>query len=202
MTTTNPTAHSAALGQTPLRYPVATLYADYLRAAFGLALTLGPLLLLEVADVIVAPLAAFGLLFAWFGMRTLTRHLSRVDLSGSAIAVRGPVCRNLAWTDLERVKLAYYAPRRARNDGWLQLTLRGARGRPIRLDSTLIGFDRVLGEASRAARARDLPLDAATHANLAALGLAAADGRDADAPVRSPERSHADAVPRASKARW
>ena len=54
-----------------LRYPLAALYADYLRAAFGLALTVGPLLLLELADVVVAPLAALGLVFAWFGMRTV-----------------------------------------------------------------------------------------------------------------------------------
>jgi hypothetical protein len=202
MTAPKPTAQSGAPGETPLRYPVATLYADYLRAAFGLALTLGPLLLLEVADVVVAPLAALALLFAWFGTRTVSRHLSRVELSGSAIALRGPVCRHLAWGDLERMKLAYYAPRRSRDDGWLQLTLRGARGRPIRLDSTLSGFDQVLGEASRAARARDLPLDAATHANLAALGLAAGRGRDAAQPVRSQGRSEADAVPRAPKARW
>jgi hypothetical protein len=198
MTPTDP----AAPGGPPLRYPLQTLYADYLRAAFGLALTLGPLLLLEVASLVVAPLAALALLFAWFGMRTVTRHLSRVELSGSAIAVRGPVCCHLAWGELERMRLAYYAPRRSRDDGWLQLTLRGARGRPIRLDSSLTGFDQVLGEASRAARARDLPLDAATHANLTALGLAAAPGRDAAAPVRSPGRPPADAVPRASKARW
>jgi hypothetical protein len=202
MTTTTPGARSAAVGEAPLRYPLAILYADYLRAAFGLGLTLGPLLLLEVADVVVAPLAALGLLFAWFGMRTAARHLSRVELSGSAIALRGPVPRHLAWNDLERLKLAYYAPRRSRDDGWLQLTLRGAGGRPIRLDSTLAGFDQVLGVASRAARAKALPMDAATHANLAALGLEAANGRAAALPISSRERPDADVVTRASKARW
>ena len=202
MTTTTPSARSAAAGEGPLRYPLATLYADYLRAAFGLALTLGPLLLLEVADVVVAPLAVLGLLFAWFGMRTAARHLSRVELSGSAIALRGPVPRHLAWGDLELMKLAYYAPRRSRDDGWLQLTLRGAGGRSIQLDSTLAGFDQVLGVASRAARAKALPVDAATHANLAALGLEAAGGRDAALPISSRGRPDADAAPRAPKVRW
>ena len=165
-------------------------------------MTLGPLLLLELADVVVAPLAALGLVFAWFGMRTVLRHLSRVELSESAIALRGPVSRYLAWGDLELMKLAYYAPRRARDDGWLQLTLRGAGGRSIRLDSTL---DRVRSGARRgepAARAKDLPLDAATHANLAALGLEAAGGRDAALPLSSLGRPDADVVPRASKVRW
>jgi hypothetical protein len=199
---TPPDARRAAVGQAPLRYPLATLYADYLRAAFGLALTLGPLLLLELADVVVVPLVALGLVFAWFGMRTALRHLSRVELSESAIAVRGPVPRHLAWGDLEVMKLAYYAPRRSRDDGWLQLTLRGAGGRSLRLDSTLAGFDQVLGMASRAARAKALPRDAATHANLAALGLEAADGREAALPVSSRGRADGDAVPRAPRLRW
>lgn len=202
MTTTNASGRGATIGQTLLRYPVATLYADYLRAAFGLALTLGPLLLLEVADVVVALLAVLGLLFAWFGLRTVSRHFSRVELSGNAIALRGPVSRHLAWGDLERMKLAYYAPRRSRDDGWLQLTLRGADGCLIRLDSTLAGFDQVLGQASRAARAKALPMDAATHANLAALGLKASDDLDDALPVSSLGRQHADAAPRASRVRW
>lgn len=200
--TMNGTGRGATVGEAPLRYPTATLYADYLRAAFGLALTLGPLLLLDVAAVVVALLAVLGLLFAWFGMRTVSRHLSRVEVSQNAIALRGPVTRHLAWGDLERMKLAYYAPRRSRDDGWLQLTLRGADGCSIRLDSTLAGFDQVLGQASRAARAKALPMDAATHANLAALGLNAAGDRDDALPVSWLRRQHADAAPRASRARW
>jgi hypothetical protein len=196
------TARGAPAGGTPLRYPLASLYADYLRAAVGLGVTLGPLLLLDVADPVVALLAPLGLLFAWFGMRTVARQLSRVELSGSAIALQGPLPRHLAWGELERMKLAYYAPRRSRDDGWLQLTLRGGGGRSIRLDSTLVGFDQVLGAASRAARAKALPLDAATHANLAALGLAVPAGRDDPLPIRSQGRPDADAAARVPKVRW
>jgi hypothetical protein len=72
---TPPDARRAAVGQAPLRYPLATLYADYLRAAFGLALTLGPLLLLELADVVVVPLAALGLVFAWGQLDSPSRNL-------------------------------------------------------------------------------------------------------------------------------
>jgi hypothetical protein len=168
-----------------LRYPVAALYPDYLRTALGLAVTLGPLLLLDLAGVVAALLAGLGLLFAWFGTRTVVRHLSRVELTGDAIALCGPAPRRLAWRDLERMKLAYYAPRRSRDDGWLQLTLCSAGGRPIRLDSTLSGFDRVLSEASRVARAKALPLDAATHANLFALGLASSAADATGASVLS-----------------
>jgi hypothetical protein len=186
-----------------LRYPITALYADYLRAAFGLALTAGPLLLLDLAEVVAALLGALALLFAWFGMRTVLRHLSRVELSGNAIALCGPVSRRLAWDDLDRMKLAYYAPRRSRDDGWMQLTLRGTDGCAIQLDSTLAGFDQVLGQASRAARSKALSLDAATHANLAARGLSAAgDPGQAGFPVSSPVPERADAATRGSRARW
>jgi hypothetical protein len=177
-----------------LRYPVASLYPDYLRTAFGLAVTVGPLILLDLAGVVAALLAGLGLLFAWFGMRTAVRHLSRVELSGDAIALCGPAPRRLAWSDLTRLKLAYYAPRRSREEGWLQLTLSGAGGRPIRLDSTLSGFEQVLGQASQVARAKDLPLDAATHANLAALGLGGSD--DASSAPRSSSLARAPSASR------
>jgi hypothetical protein len=173
-----------------LRYPVASLYPDYLRSALGLALSVGPLLLLDLAGAVAVLLGGLGVVFAWFGARTAVRHLSRVELSAEAIALSGPLPRRLAWRDLERMKLAYYAPRRSRDDGWLQLTLSGGRSRPIRLDSTLAGFDRVLGQASRVARSKDLRLDSATDANLAALGLegsrVAADPARSSPPARAP----------------
>jgi hypothetical protein len=185
-----------------LRYSAASLYPDYLRTGFGLAVTLGPLLWLDLAGAVAALLAGLGLLFAWFGTRTVVRHLSRVELSGDAILLSGPVPRRLAWSDLERLKLAYYAPRRSRDAGWLQLTLSGPGGRPIRLDSTLSGFDQVLGQASRVARAKALPLDPATDANLAALGLAGSgmtpDAQSASPPARAP----GETAPLGSRARY
>jgi hypothetical protein len=191
----------AAGGEGLVRYPIATLYGDYLRAAFGLVLTAGPLLVLELTHGVALVLAALGLLFAWFGARTVLRHLSRFELSPEAIALRGPLARRVAWADLERIKLAYYAPRRAHDRGWLQLELRSIdRGR-IQLDSTLAGFDQVLEQASRAARAKALPLDPATQANLAALGLGS-EG-ETGLPFSAPGRVPADAALRGgSTARW
>jgi hypothetical protein len=178
-------------GRSSLRYPVGSLYPDYLRTAFGLAVTAGPVLLLDLAGGVAVLLGGLGLLFAWFGSRTMIRQLSRFELSDDALTLMGPGRQRLAWRDLERLRLAYYAPRRSREDGWLQLTLSSAGGRSIRLDSTLSGFDRVLAHATRAARAKALPLDGATHANLAALGLGgsgvAADGPDASSLTPAPE---------------
>lgn len=183
-------------------YPIGTLSSDYLRVAVGLALTAGPLLLLELAAPIAWLLAVLAILFLWFGLRTGLRQLSAVELSPQGIAIRGPFGRQLAWDELAHMKLAYYAPRgwgsprrrdrqhergeRGERDegqrGWLQLTLQGPRGRPIWVESTLEGFDQVLRRALAAAARKQLELDPATTANLCALGLDR--GEPADAALR------------------
>ena len=167
------------------RYPPTTLLSDYLRVGAGLAVTVGPLLALDLAPAVAVLLAALALLFAWFGLRTGVRQLSSVELSHGEVALSGPIRRRLAWPQLRRLQLAYYAPRRARQDGWLQLTLRGPAGTPIRVDSTLDGFDEVLRRATAAAAANDLSLDPTTEANLAALGIGAETGEAAQGtPLR------------------
>jgi hypothetical protein len=153
-----------------LSYPIGSVYGDYARTAFGLAATAGPLLLLDPAPALAVVLAALAALFAWFGARTALRHGYRFELSDQGIVRRGAIERRLAWAELRRVKLAYYAPQRNRRQGWMQLTLRGPGG-PISVDSTLDGFDLVAGKAAAVAAARDLPLDDATAANLTALGF-------------------------------
>ena len=181
------------------RYPAATLVPDYLRVAFGVAITAGPLLALDLARGVAVLLAGLALLFLWFGVRTALRQLSWVELSAAEIALCGPIRRRLPWQDVRRVQLAYYAPRRARQDGWLQLTLRGPSGPAIRVDSTLDGFDDVLRRATDAAARNELPLDPATEANLAALDLAPAAERSAEdlALRRSPpaRRQSVERVP-------
>jgi hypothetical protein len=164
-------------------YPTTSLVPDYLRVAFGLAVSAGPLMALDLAPSVAVLLSGLALLFAWFGVRTALRQLSWLELSTADIALCGPIRRRLRWQDVRRLQLAYYAPRRARQDGWLQLTLRGRRGPTIRVDSTLDGFDHVLRRAMGAATHNQLPLDPATQANLAALGLTGADPKAALRPA-------------------
>jgi len=68
----------------------------------------------------------------------------------------------------------------------LQLTLQGTSGRPIRIESTLEGFDQVLRRALAAVGHRELTLDPTTTANLAALGL---DRNDPAAGALTPAAS-------------
>ena len=49
------------------RYPATNLVADYLRVAFGLAATVGPLLALDLAPPVAIVLSGLALLFGWFG---------------------------------------------------------------------------------------------------------------------------------------
>lgn len=157
-------------------YPLREIYADYLRAGGGLVLTAGPLLLLDLASVVRVVFGALALLFGWFAWRTLVRQRSPVELSAQAIACAGPRPCRIPWVELDQVRLAYYAPRRARNEGWFQLTLRGRRGGALKMDSSLEGFDRLLGHVLEHAQARELALDETTTSNLEALGVSAVGG--------------------------
>jgi hypothetical protein len=194
-------ARPPGVGMSRHHYPIGALSSDYLRVAVGLALTLGPLLLLELAAPLAWLLGALAILFVWFGLRTGVRQLSAVELSPQGIAIRGPFGRHLAWDELAHLKLAYYAPRGwgsarrreryhergerhegQRERGWLQLSLQARGGRPVRVESTLEGFEEVLRRAMAEATRKQLHLDPTTTANLSALGL------DGDVPTAAPLR--------------
>lgn len=152
------------------RYSRPALLADGGRALLGLSLTLGPLVLLDTAAPVAWLLAALAALFAWFGARTLIRQKSSVLLSAEGIDLVGPRPASIRWAEVDQVRLAYFAPRRAQaQQGWLQLTLRERTGRKLRLDSTLEGFSDLLGEVRQVVERADLPLDPTTASNLAAL---------------------------------
>ena len=65
--------------------------------------------------------------------------------------------------------LVYYSTRRDRRDGWMQLELRSG-WKKVCLDSRIEGFADLVSRSASAAKVRGLTLNAATSANLAALG--------------------------------
>lgn len=114
---------------------------------------------------------AFATLFAWFGLRTWTRQQSTLEVSDQAVALAGPRPQRVPLADLCEVRLAYFAPRRTREHGWFELSLKATGGQRLRVDSNLERFDALLARVIAAARAQRLPLDPTTLANLAELGL-------------------------------
>ncbi len=156
------------------RYPPGALVADYARAGLGMALTLGPLAIFNVATVMVYILGGLGALFGAFGLRTFLRHMTHVEISPEEIRMRGPVGRGLRWQRLDELTLKYYTTQRDKHGGWMQLKLRGD-GCVLTIDSSIDGFSDIAGQALAAARAKQLPMSADTRANLAALGLALDD---------------------------
>jgi hypothetical protein len=152
------------------RYPASAMLGDYLRAAAGFVPATVILAAVPVGPVAEAVLGGFAALFALFGIRTMVRHGTRLEVSDSALRTTGLLKASIVWEKLDRMKLGYYSTRRDRRDGWMQLELRSGWSR-IHLDSRIEGFGDVVQKSARAAEKRGLPLDTATLTNLAVLGV-------------------------------
>ena len=170
-----------------LRYDTRSIAADYARAAFGAVACLAPPLLMDVAAVLAWILLAVGALFVAFGLRTLLRHLTVYELFPEGVRARGPLGATVSWKNLTAINLAYFQTRPRRKiiarspGGWMELTLRDGR-QTIKIDSSLQGFDDVVGEAARVARERGLTLNSVTLANLAAMGFVHASEESEEIP--------------------
>ena len=151
-------------------YPTSAMIGDYLRAAAGLLPTGAIFATTPVGAVGAVVIGGFAAIFAIFGLRTVLRHGTRLEMSESALRTHGAWRRTISWAELDRMRLAYYSTRRDRRSGWMQLELGAGRER-IHLDSRIEGFDRVVRRAAEGAAARELELSDATLANLEALGI-------------------------------
>ena len=152
------------------RYPAGAISADYARGLGGIALTAGPLWALTPSGPLAWVLAACMLLFLVYFARAVVRHLTRIELSETGIAARGPFGGAIPWDELRSVKLNYYTTTSDRTGGWMQLDL-GTRQRSICVDSRLEGFADVAGVAAQEAGRRGCRLDETTLLNLKALGV-------------------------------
>jgi hypothetical protein len=155
---------------TRLAYPGSAMLGDYLRAAAGLVPTAAILATMRVSVAAGAILAGAVALFFLFGVRTALRHSTRIELTEAGLRASGPFAKSIDWSELDRIKLAYYSTRRDRRGGWMQIELRAGRS-ALRFDSRIDGFALLVERAARAAAARCLALDAATAANLRSLSI-------------------------------
>jgi hypothetical protein len=151
-------------------YSTAAMAGDYLRSAAGLVPSGLILATTPVSTVAAVVLGGFALLFGVFGARTLLRHGTRIEMDSQGVRSVGPWPQRVLWSDLDRLRLAYYSTRRDRTSGWMQLELGAGRTR-LRMDSRIDGFEALVRRAALAASARGLPLTDATAANLEALGI-------------------------------
>ena len=165
---------AAEAGESRHRYPARAVLLDYLYSGLGLLFTLGPLGLAASSGPAAWVLGGLGALFAVYGARTVLRHRTSLRVSEEEIVVDGLLRRHLLWSRLTRCTLGYYATRRNRDRGWMQLTLK-AGGRGLRIDSQIEGFDRIVRRAVHAALGRGIALDNTTQENLRALGITAGD---------------------------
>ena len=157
----------------PFQYSWRALFPDYAGSAAGLAFSLGPLAFVHPATLVAWVLAAAAALFLVYFGRTVCRQLTHIELDKAGIRARGPLGSAIRWEDLRSLQLDYYSTRRDREGGWMQLKLRDAQ-RTIRIDSGLDGFVELVRGVALEARRRGADIDAATRANLGALGIAQA----------------------------
>lgn len=155
---------------TRLHYSRTALRADYIRAGAGVALTFGPLAAVPVTSVAGVVLGGLGLLFVAFGCRTWLRQRSEVVATDDGISLNALQERKIAWHDLTGVELRYYATRRDRARGWMQLTLMSDNTK-LRMESTLDRFEVIAEAVSLAAGRKGIALSPSTLDNLKALGI-------------------------------
>jgi hypothetical protein len=159
-----------AAGITRHVYPATAMVGDYLRAAAGLVPT-GVVFATEpVGTVAATVLGSVAAVFGIFGLRTVLRHGTSLEMTDTELSAHGALRSRISWAELDRMKLTYYSTRRDRRSGWMQLEL-GARGTKVRLDSRIAGFDRLVRRAAEVATARGVELNEATLDNLQALGI-------------------------------
>lgn len=151
-------------------YPTPALLGDYARAAVGLVPMAAILTTMSVGIIAATVLGGFAALFAAFAIRTALRHGTQIEATEAALTASGLRRVSISWSELDRMKLAYYSTRRDRRGGWLQLELRAGPS-TLRLDSRIEGFADLVSRSASAAKVRGLTLNAATSANLAALGV-------------------------------
>ncbi len=152
------------------RYPPQSLFGDYIRAGLGLLLTVPPLMFFSPGTAIGIALFIVAGVCTFFVVRTLDRNRAIISVDDEAITLTSFHSARVAWTDLARMTLSYYAVKRDKADGWMELTLKDAKN-TIKLDSRLEGFLVIVVKAARIARERRLPLNQITLSNLKALNI-------------------------------
>jgi len=145
-----------------------SLLMDGLRSVFGLAVSFGPLAILDVAWPLAILLLAMGMVFILFTARLIEQLCSSIELTEEGICLSGTRRQTLQWPEITSLKLAHYGVPRRSSPGWYQLSIR-SNGGVLKVDSTIEKFGDIVAMAAKAAADRSLALDPATIENLRVL---------------------------------
>jgi hypothetical protein len=153
------------------RWPPSAITADYIRSGIAFALSALFLLLVPLGSFVsYALIALVGVFGAYLG-QVFLRARTQLTLLPEGLAASGFFgTKVIRWDALDQFALRYYALRRDKEGGWMDLKL-GAGGIVVTLDDRLDGFRLILERAWKAARDRDLGISSSTYANLTAAGL-------------------------------
>jgi len=163
-------------------YPQGAIIADYCRGGAGLCITAGPLLAVPVTTIAAIILGSMAALFVIFLIRTATHHRMVAQLDDKRVSARSWSIKTINWDGLTQLQLRYFAVKKDRSQGWMQLVLKDPLT-TLRFDSTLSGFDEITKAAYRAAQRNDLVLSPPTMENLSVRGIVKSFPSDPDLAV-------------------
>ncbi len=114
-------------------------------------------------------LAAFAMIFTVFAVRALIKLKAQFELDAEAFCKVGDAANGVRWAELSEVRLDFYTTRRDRDSGWMTLQIRDEKGRAVKVDSDLEGFEEVVRFAEQAANDTGIELSMATRVNMDAV---------------------------------
>ena len=153
-----------------LRYPVSSLRGDYIRAALGMAFTGMMLIGASKVPVMFVIIGSIFLLFAGFGVQTLMRHITSIQLKEEGLVVFGFRNRKIKWSQVNGTKLRFFTVKKARDAGWMELILLTSSGK-IKIDSSIDGFNKIAEAVAQAVERMDVKIDETSVENFNSLGI-------------------------------
>ena len=152
------------------RYPVSALRGDYLRAGTGMVFSGLFLYGASSVPVMFVIVISVFLLFAGYGVKTWSRHMTMIQLEEEGLRVFGLRRRTINWEDIEGAKLRFFTVKRDRDAGWMELTLTTTVGK-FKIESDIDGFNEIAGAVARALEANAVVFDANSVENFNAIGI-------------------------------
>lgn len=154
------------------RWPPSSLTGDLARGAIAFGVTVFMMLIVPVISIAFFGLLVLAVLFGLYLLGTVSRWTSVIEVDDKGLRLSGGLFgrRTIDWTGLRGFELRHFPLSRDRKTGWMDLKLRTATS-TVSIDDRLDRFGEVLARAWEAARAAELGISEATHANLVAAGI-------------------------------